>query len=103
MDETRLTPSTPSHPPLGPRGYPNLRRTAAFVRLRQLAGRLAGYGRGLGSRLLATTRLSRVAVCQESATLGEYDYHTHRDDPTGAPWFVEGGRRCGRCGKRFRV
>lgn len=52
---------------------------------------------------LAASRLSPRAVCRESIGLGEYDYHSHRDDTAGAPWFVEGGRRCGRCGKRFRV
>jgi hypothetical protein len=54
-------------------------------------------------RLLAATRLSLAAVCAESAGLGPYDYHSHRDDADGAPWHVEGGRRCRRCGKRFRT
>jgi hypothetical protein len=58
---------------------------------------------GTWRRFLAATRLSRAAVCEASAPLGEYDYHNHADDTDGAPWHVEGGRRCVRCGKRFRV
>jgi hypothetical protein len=54
-------------------------------------------------RFLAFTRLSLASVCAESATLGEYDYHTHRDDADGAAWHVEGRRRCARCGKWFRL
>jgi hypothetical protein len=54
-------------------------------------------------RFLAATRLSRSAVCEESAGLGEYDYHSYRDDADRAPWDVEGGRRCVRCGKRYRT
>ena len=42
-------------------------------------------------------------MCDASAPLGEYDYHNHADDADGAPWHVEGGRRCARCGKRYRV
>ncbi|HEX4608871.1 MAG TPA: hypothetical protein VH092_11760 [Urbifossiella sp.] len=52
---------------------------------------------------LAATRLSLTAVCQQSEGLGEYDFHSYQDQTDGAPWFVEGGRRCTRCGKRFRV
>jgi hypothetical protein len=58
---------------------------------------------GMWCRFLAALRLSRTAVCEASAALGEYDYHNHTDDTDGAPWHVEGGRRCARCGKRFRV
>ena len=35
--------------------------------------------------------------------MGEYDYHHHRDDADGAPWHVEGRRRCARCGKWYRL
>jgi hypothetical protein len=52
---------------------------------------------------LASTRLNLTIVCEESAKLGEYDYHNHRDDADQAPWDVEGERRCCRCGKVFRV
>jgi len=58
---------------------------------------------GVWRRFLAATRLSLSAVCDASAPLGEYDYHNHADDADGAPWHVEGGRRCARCGKRYRV
>jgi hypothetical protein len=52
---------------------------------------------------LAVTRLSLTVVCEESATLGCYDYHTYADDVDAVPWFTEGGARCKRCGKRFRL
>ena len=54
-------------------------------------------------RFLALTRLSLTAVCEESAKLGDYDYHTYADDVDAALWFSEGGARCKRCGKRFRL
>jgi hypothetical protein len=54
-------------------------------------------------RFLAFFRLSLVRVCVESAALGEYDYHGHRDDADGAAWHVEGRRRCARCGKWYRL
>jgi hypothetical protein len=54
-------------------------------------------------RFLAFFRLSLTRVCVESAALGEHDYHNHRDDADGAPWHVEGRRRCARCGKWFRL
>ena len=70
----------------------------------------AAAGRGAWSalrrtwrRLLAASRLSPTAVCQESASLGPYDYHNYRDDVDGATWCAEGGARCKRCGKRFRL
>jgi hypothetical protein len=103
MDETHLSLGTPSHPALAQWTHMDPANAGSFVRLRQVAGRIAESVRRLGSRLLAATRLSREAVCRESATLGVYDYHTHHDDPADTPWFVQGGRRCGRCGKRFRI
>lgn len=54
-------------------------------------------------RFLALTRLSLKAVCEESAQMGEYDYHNSTDDVDAAPWFSEGCGRCKRCGKRFRL
>jgi hypothetical protein len=57
----------------------------------------------LWRRFLALTRLSLAAVCEESAKLGCYDYHTYKDDVDEAHWFTEGGARCKRCGKRFRL
>ena len=54
-------------------------------------------------RFLAVTRLSLAAVCEESAGLGPHDYHNYRDDADGVPWCAEGGARCRRCGKRFRL
>jgi hypothetical protein len=44
-----------------------------------------------------------VAVCAESAPLGRHDYHTHADDVDEVPWGTEGGARCRRCGKWFRL
>lgn len=58
---------------------------------------------GLWRKFLASTRLSLASVCQESAPLGEYDYHTYADDVNRAPWDVEGGRLCRRCGKHYRT
>jgi hypothetical protein len=52
---------------------------------------------------LALTRLSTTAVCAQSAALGPHDFHNYRDDVDGVPWFTEGGARCKRCGKRYRL
>jgi hypothetical protein len=54
-------------------------------------------------RFLALTRLSSTAVCEESASLGCYDYHNYADDVDAPPWYTEGGAQCKRCGKRFRL
>jgi hypothetical protein len=54
-------------------------------------------------RFLALSRLRLGAVCGESADLGPHDYHNYRDDAGGAGWFTEGGARCRRCGKWFRL
>jgi hypothetical protein len=54
-------------------------------------------------RFLAENRFVSTIVCEESAQLGYYDYHTYADDVDAAPWFAEGGARCKRCGKRFRL
>jgi hypothetical protein len=53
-------------------------------------------------RFLAVTRLSPAAVCELSATMGQYDYHDAPDDRSAPPWFF-GELRCSRCGKAFRV
>ena len=65
--------------------------------------RLVRWLSAVRHRFLAATRLSLRSVCAASAALGEYDYHNHRDDADGAPWHVEGGRTCKRCGTRFRL
>ena len=53
-------------------------------------------------QFLARTRLSLRAVFEESAGMGDYDYHDLPDDENGKPWFF-GEMRCKRCGKTFRV
>lgn len=70
------------------------------------AGQAPLLARGLVAawrRFLALTRLSRTAVCAASAGLGKYDYHNYRDDENEVDWFTEGGGRCKRCGKVFRL
>ena len=54
-------------------------------------------------QFLAVTRLNSKAICEESAGLGCYDYHTYADDVDGAPWFIEGGARGKGCDKKFRL
>lgn len=51
---------------------------------------------------MAAARLNLAAVCEQSAGVGEYDYHNYSDDIDKAPWHVEGRRKCARCGKWFR-
>jgi hypothetical protein len=49
------------------------------------------------------TRLSLAAVCTESEPLGRFDFHTFADDVDKVPWGTQGGARCRRCGKWFRL
>ena len=79
-------------------------------RLGYLASRCSWVARRLLSpfhrgwrRFLAVTRLSSTAICEESVGLGCYDYHTYADDVDAALWFMEGGARCKRCHKQFRL
>ena len=54
-------------------------------------------------RFCALTRISLSAVCEESANLGRYDFHTFADDVDGATWSTQGGACCKRCGKKYRL
>ena len=66
-------------------------------------GSVIGPIRRFWQRILASSRLSLTAVCAESTRLGRYDYHTYADDVHEAPWGTQGGARCRRCGKWFRL
>jgi len=57
----------------------------------------------LWQQLLAITRMSLSAVCEQSRPLGPHDFHTYADDVDGVPWGMQGGGRCHRCGKQFRL
>jgi hypothetical protein len=65
-------------------------------------GVMTAFHRGW-RRFLAVTRLSSSAICEESVGLVCYDYHTYADDIDCALWFMEGGAKCKRCQKQFRL
>jgi len=51
---------------------------------------------------LAWWRLDLQVVCEESAKLGDVDYHDYHDDADGIPVHF-GFLYCERCGKRFLI
>lgn len=58
--------------------------------------------RRLYRRFLAFWRLDLQVVCEESASMGDYDYHDYDDDVHHEPWhFIH--LTCGRCGKKFMI
>lgn len=51
-------------------------------------------------RFLAWSRLSESAVCEESAGMGDYDFHDWPDGTANQPWHMY-RHVCRRCGKEF--
>jgi hypothetical protein len=96
----------PSNPSLLESSDRSVGKTASlrnWFRVGRLGGEKWSATIDLWRRFLAVSRFSLIAVCEESASLGYSDYHTSADDIDEAPWFAEGGARCKRCGKRFRL
>ena len=73
------------------------------TRVTSTLGSVIARVRRVWQRFLAWTRLSLTTVCAESTRLGRYDYHNYADDVDETPWGTQGGARCRRCGKWFRL
>lgn len=53
-------------------------------------------------RIAAAFRLSKRAVCEESASMGTCDFHDYPDSIEGEPWHMV-LLTCKRCGKQFHI